>query len=38
MYGFDLPPDRILADSHVFASRLIGLATGPEHNATQARS
>jgi sugar phosphate isomerase/epimerase len=35
VYGFDLPPDRILTDSHVFASRLIGLVTGPD--LTQAR-
>jgi sugar phosphate isomerase/epimerase len=38
VYGFDLPPDRILADSHMFATRLIGLAIGRENNATQARA
>jgi len=38
VYGFELPPERILADSHVFATRLIGLATGLEQNRTQARS
>src|SRR5215213_1289177 len=38
VYGFELPPERILADSRVFATRLIGLATGLEQNRTQARS
>ena len=38
VYGFDLPTDRILSDSHGFAVRLIELATGPQHDATRARS
>jgi sugar phosphate isomerase/epimerase len=38
VYGFDRPPDRILADSHAFATRLIGLTTGPEPNPKQDRS
>ena len=38
VYGFDLSPDRILADSYTFATRLIGLSTGSEHNSTQERS
>ena len=38
VYGFDLPPDRILAHSHAFATRLIGLTTGSEHTPKQARS
>jgi sugar phosphate isomerase/epimerase len=38
VYGYDRPPDRILADSHAFATRLIGLTTGPEPNPKQARS
>ncbi len=37
VYGFDLPTERILADSHAFATRLIGLANGLEQNPTQAR-
>ena len=38
VYGFDLPPERILADSYAFATRLIGLSAGSEHNSMQERS
>jgi sugar phosphate isomerase/epimerase len=38
VYGFDLSPDQILADSHAFATRLIGRTTHSEHTPKQALS
>jgi sugar phosphate isomerase/epimerase len=38
VYGFDLSPDQILADSYAFATRLIGLTTHSEHTPKQALS